>query len=258
MDGGDVGAWAEPLLTLAQQVLTFYGTDGQFLDFGPLHAEVQRDQAWLTWLEQQHHTLRMRTVRPLYRAVHPSRNLETLKGVGQDSAAVYAGFIGDPRRFRSTRLFRGWTGMVPDSAQSAENEAKGLHLSQAGPDLIKKFAYLDAEIARRYDPQIAAIYYDQIMHKGKHHKQAVCACATHLLDRVLAVLRSDKAYMLRDVDGTPVSGQQARAIIVERYSVHSEVRRRTNKRNRRARSDQRAERQIGRSARAATGDSARQ
>ena len=35
-------------------------------------------------------------------------------------------------------------------------------------------ADLDAEIARRYDPQIAAIYYDQMMRKGKHHKQAVC------------------------------------------------------------------------------------
>jgi transposase len=114
----DEGAWVEPLRTLAQQILSLYGTDGQYLDFEQLQTEVQRDQAWLTWLEQQHHTVRMHTVRPLYRAVHPSRNLETLKGVGQDSAAVYASFIGDPRRFRSTRLFRGWTGMVPDSNQS--------------------------------------------------------------------------------------------------------------------------------------------
>jgi transposase len=241
-DDGD--AWVERLLTLAQQVLTLYGTDGQFLDFAQLQAEVQRDQAWLTWLEQQHHTLRLRTVRPLYRAVHPSRNLETLKGVGQDSAAVYASFIGDPRRFSSTRLFRGWTGMVPNSEQSADTEAKGLHVTQAGPDLIKKYAYLDAEIARRYDPQIAAIYYDQMMHKGKHHKQAVCACATHLLDRVLAVLRADKPYEMRDSDGTAISNQQARELIVERYTVPPEVRRRTNKRSRRQQADQRAERRV--------------
>jgi hypothetical protein len=243
-DAGD--AWVEPLLTLAQQVLTLYGTDGQYLDIEQLQAEVQRDQAWLMWLEQQHHTLRLRTVRPLYRAVHPSRNLETLKGVGQDSAAVYVSFIGDPRRFSSTRLFRGWTGMVPESEQSAESEAKGLHVSQAGPDLIKKYAYLDAEIARRYDPQIAAIYYDQMMRKGKHHKQAVCACATHLLDRVLAVLRADKPYEVRDGDGKALSGQQARELIVERYTVPEEVRRRTNKRNRRQQADQRAERRVRR------------
>jgi hypothetical protein len=133
--------------------------------------------------------------------------------------------------------------MVPSSEQSAENEAKGLPITQAGPDLIKKYAYRDAEIARRYDPQIAAIYHDQMMHKGKHHKQAVCACATHLLDRVLAVLRADKPYEVRDTDGTALSGQQARELIVERYTVPQEVRRRTNKRNRRQQADQRAERQ---------------
>ena len=239
-DAGD--AWVEPLLTLAQQALTLYGTDGQFLDFAQRQAEVQRDQAWLTWLEQQHHTLRLRTVRPLYRAVHPSRNLETLKGVGQDSAAVYASFLGDPRRCSSTRLFRGWTGMAPSSAQSADTEAKGVHITQAGPDLIKKYAYLDAEIARRYDPQIAAISYDQMMHKGQQHTQAVCACATHVLDRVLAVLRADKPYEMRDSDGTAIRNQQARELIEERYTVPPEVRRRTNKRNRRQQADQRAER----------------
>src|SRR4029453_6662518 len=82
-------------------------------------------------------------------------------------------------------------------------------------------------------------------HKGKHHKQAVCACATHLLDRVLAVLRSDKPYELRDTDGTALSSQQARELIVERYSVPQEVRRRTNKRNRRQQADQRAEQRGG-------------
>jgi hypothetical protein len=121
-----------------------------------------------------------------------------------------------------------------------------LHITQAGPDLIKKYAYLDAEIARRYDPQIAALYYDQMMRKGKHHKQAVCACATHLLDRVLTVLRSDKPYELRDVDGTALTAQQARERIVEHYTVPSEVRQRTNKRKRRQQADQRTERRARR------------
>src|SRR5215216_5880541 len=101
---------------------------------------------------------------------------------------------------------------------------------------------MDAEIARRYDPQIAAIYYDQMVQKGKHHKQAVCACATHLLDRVLSVLRADQPYELRDVDGTPVSVDQAQTIIAERYRVPEGVRKRTSKRQRQTRKDQRAER----------------
>ena len=42
---------------------------------------------------------------------------------------------------------RGWSGMVPNSKQSSQSESKGLHISQAGPDLIKKFAFLDADEA---------------------------------------------------------------------------------------------------------------
>jgi hypothetical protein len=226
---------------LAAEVLALYGPENQYLDFAQLQAEICREQAWLTSLEQQHQALRKQTIRPLYKQIHPSRNLETLKGVGQDSAAVYASFIGDAERFSSSRLFRGWSGMVPDSAQSANSEAKGLHITQAGPDLIKKFAYLDAEIARRWDPQIAAIYYDQMTNKGKHHKQAICACATHLLDRVLVVLRQDKAYELRDVNGTPITSQPARAIIAEHYTVQEAVPQRTTKRQRKERAERQAE-----------------
>ena len=236
------GAWCEALVDLAAEVMALYGDENQYLNFAQLQAEVCREQEWLTTLEQQHQTLRKKTVRPLYRQIHPSRHLETLKGVGQDSAAVYASFVGEAERFSSTRVFRGWSGMVPDSALSADSEAKGLHITQAGPDLVKKFAYLDAEIARRWDPQIAAIYYDQMINKGKHHKQAVCACATHLLDRVLVVLREDKAYELRDVDGTKVSVKQAQAIIAERYTVSPEARRRTTKRHRQERTERQAER----------------
>jgi cell division protein FtsB len=246
IDPGDDGAWVEQLVSLAHSVLLLYRSDSPYLDFAQLQAEVSREQAWLTQLEYQHHQLRKQVVRPLYRQIHPSRNLETIKGVGPEGAAVYASFVGDVQRFESVRAFRGWSGLVPESEQSADSEARGCHITQAGPDLIKKFAYLNAEIARQWDPQIAALYYDQMVHKGKHHKQAVCACATHLLDRVLAVLRSDKPYELRDVDGTPVSAAQARAIILERYIVPQEVRRRTNKRNRRVQADQRAERRAAR------------
>jgi len=113
----------------------------------------------------------------------------------------------------------------------------------------KKFAYLDAETARQWDPQIAAIYYDQMVEHGKHHNQAICACATHLLDRVWTVLKEDRPYELRDVDGTPVTVEQARAIIAERYTVPKHLRQRNNRRVRRERAERRAERKAERESR---------
>lgn len=233
--------WAAALVRVAHQTLALYGLDSPDLDYTYLHAEVIRAQMLLAEVEAQHHTLQLETVRPLYRQFHPSRNLETLKGVGQDGAAVYVSFIADPHRFADHSHFRSWTGMIPDSKQSGEREAKGLHISQAGPDLIKKFAYLGAESARQWDPQIAAIYYDQIVAHGKHHNQAICACATHLLDRIWTILKEDRPYELRDVDKTPVTVERARAIIAERYTVPKEVRQRNNQRTRRARTERRAE-----------------
>jgi transposase len=237
----DPADWAPALVQLATQVLTLYGSDGRYLDYTLLQAEACREQVVLQFLETQHHTLQLKTVHPLYRQLHPSRNLETIKGVGQDGAAVYASFIGVVARFATNRAFRGWTGMVPNSKQSSASEVQGLHITQAGPELVKKFAYLDAESARQWDPQIAAIYYDQMVKRGKHHNQAVCTCSTHLLDRVWAVLREDQPYELRDVAGHPVTVAQARQLIAEHYTVPEEVRRQNSKRRRREQCERQAE-----------------
>jgi transposase len=226
----DQASWTRPLVALAQQVMELYGAEGAYLDFDWLQAEARREQQALIFVEAQARQVRQQVVRPLYRALHPSRHLETIPGVGEDSAAVFVSFIGHPERFPTLRQWRGWTGMVPYSHQSSQDEVKGLKLTQAGPRLIRHYAYLDAEVARRYDPQIAAIYYDQVVNKGRHHTQAVCACATHLLNRVLTVLREDRPYELRDIDGTPVTPAQARRIIAERYRVPPQVRQRRNHR----------------------------
>ncbi len=233
--------WASALVELAGQVVALYGTESAFLDYAYLQAEVRREQALLAILEAEHKHLQLKTVRPLYRDLHPSRNLESLYGVGQDGAAVYLSFIGDPRRFPDHASFRGWSGMIPRSSQSGATEVKGLPISQAGPDLVKKFSFIDAETARLWDPQIALIYYNQIVHHGKHHTQAVCACATHLLDRIWTILKEDRPYELRDVDGTPVTSEQAHQIIAERYTVPKEIRQRNNQHARRARRERQAE-----------------
>ena len=74
--------------------------------------------------------------------------------------------------------------------------ATGLKITQAGPGLINKFSFLDVNAARQCDPQIAAICYNQMGPRGKHHVQALFTCSAHLLDRVGLVLREDRPYQL--------------------------------------------------------------
>jgi len=233
--------WIQPLVALAEEVQSLYGDRETYLSYAPLAAEVSRDQRHLAELEADAHFVRLNVTRPLYRKLHPSHNLETIRGVGQDGAAVYVAFVGLPERFPNSRRYRGWHGMIPRSAQSGESESKGLRITRAGPNPVKKYSYLNADVARQWDPQIAAIYHDQMVNKGKHHTQAVCACATHLLNRVRVVLLEDRPYELQNVDGRPVTPKEARTIVVEQYTVPEEVRRRNNKRARRERAERRAE-----------------
>lgn len=235
---------ARGLQTVARRAVALFGTPqgerSPHVDYAALQDQVLRELRLLALCEEEHQAVRRR-VQDLYRRVHPGRVLETIYGVGEDGAAVYVFFIQEVERFVLQKDFRGWSGMVPASDQSGDREKKGLSITHAGPDPIKKYAYVNAEVARQWDPQIAAIYYDQVVNKGKHHVQAVCCCATHLLDRVRAVLRDGQPYELRDVDGTPVTWEQARAIIAERYHVPEEVRKRTSARVRKERRDQQAE-----------------
>jgi transposase len=231
----------EILAEVAVEALKLYGLGA--IDYARLQEEMCREQRLLAHLEREQDALNQETVEPLYLELHPSCHLETLKGVGPKGAAVYASFIGLPDRFPDTSHFRGWHGLVPDSRQSGHAESKGLRISRAGPGMIKKYAYLNADVARRHDPQIAAIYYDQMVKKGNHHNQAVCACATRLLDRVLVVLREDRPYELRNVDGTPVTAEEARTIIAEHYKVPEKVRKRNTRRARKKRLEERMEHQ---------------
>ena len=236
---------ATGLQAVAHRAVALFGTPQQgyspYVDYAALQDQVLRELRILGTYEEEHRRIQQRVQR-LYRQLHPSRHLESIKGIGQNGAAVYLFFVGDVERFPLQKNFRGWSGMVPQSDQSGDVEKKGLPITKAGPDLVKKYAYINAEVAGQWDPQIAAIYYDQMVHKGKHHVQAICHCATHLLDRVRALLRDKRPYVLRDADDHPVTGEEARAIILERYQVPEEVRTRSSSRARKARRDRRAER----------------
>jgi transposase len=237
----DQAKWVPALFTRAQHMSLLYGSPEQ-LDYQKLQDNMGREQRRLARAEGEAKRLRQETLRPLYRQLYPQRHLESIRGIGQDSAAVYVAFIGDVQRFPSLRQFRSWSGLIPASSQTGYSQSAGLHITQAGPNLIKRTAYINADVARQWDPQIAAIYHKQMMVYGKHHTQAVCACATHLLDRVYVVLKQDRPYELRDIDGTPVTRHQARQLCKENYHVPDEVRRRNNRRTRRHRAEQQVER----------------
>ncbi|MGC1511898.1 MAG: hypothetical protein WA797_03155 [Acidimicrobiales bacterium] len=59
---------------------------------------------------------------------------------------------------------------------------------------------------------------------GRHHNSATCTIAAVLLTRIVSCLRNATPYELRDVDGTPITAEQGRAIVTDRYQIPAEVR----------------------------------
>jgi hypothetical protein len=89
--------------------------------------------------------------------------------------------------------------------------------------------YLAAETARRFDPQLAAVYYRERVEKGHVHTQAVVAVATRLADRIWKVFTTGKAYELRDLEGKPITSEEARKLIQERFTLPEKVKNRRKK-----------------------------
>jgi hypothetical protein len=76
-------------------------------------------------------------------------------------------------------------------------------MTKAGPAMMKRALYRAGDIGRRYNPQLAYLYYREMVDNGKTHLQAMEAVMSHLAARTLAVLQDNRPYELRDIDNRP-------------------------------------------------------
>jgi transposase len=219
------GAWreakAEQVLAVARSAIELWeGLEGcEFSDVADdLAAEVRLIKA----LDAEVAEADARAA-GLLKEIDPEGLYESLPGFGERTATTVAGRLGGVERFSNNAAVRSFIGMIPGTDQSGETESRP-RLTKAGDRMLRTALYLAAEHARRLDPQLARIYYRQVVDKGNHHTKAVCAVATALGTRLAAVLREGRPYMICDVDGIPVDAQAAKRIIAERYTVPAEIR----------------------------------
>ena len=135
-----------------------------------------------------------------------------------------------PPGSRTRKQFRAFTGLAPKASETGDTDRKGQALSKAGPSLLRTTFVLAADTARKQDPQLARIYYVQMVERGKNHLGALCVVAATLAERAWTVMNRDTPYVICDIDGRPVEPEEAAAIIAEHWTVPAEVRaRRRNK-----------------------------
>ena len=160
----------------------------------------------------------------VYTELDPTRMLERLvPGFGATIASAVEAFAGDVERFDSIKRFAAFFGLVPRTKQTGmAGEKPRQALTKGGQNLLKKYMYLAAEVARRQDPELAATY-ERAISRGKHHYSAVIIVAHKLVRRVYALLKQRASgatqirYEMRSPDGRVLDTDEARAYIAEHF-----------------------------------------
>jgi hypothetical protein len=161
-----------------------------------------------------------------YRWVDPLALARSLPGLAEVGGPALAATMGHPGRFSHAGKFRSFTGLAPRASETGQTDRKGRPISKAGNRLLRTTLVRAADNARRCDPQLARIYWTQMVQRGKDHLGAVCVVAAHLAERAWVVMDRGMPYVICDTDGVPVTPIQAKAIIAQRWTVPEDVRRR--------------------------------
>lgn len=189
-------------------------------DVEALQIEVNNELDTLKHIEEKIKALD-KEIEKRYRIVDPQKHLQSLRGIANVLAPIIFAAIGDIRRFPNIRAFKCFLGLIPRKKQSTDKDIKGLPITKTSFWLLKHSFYMAAEVARHWDPEIAEFYH-RLMKRGKHHDQAVCACASKLAGRVYAVMKRmadpncaeiNVPYVLRDLEHRPVDKRTAKEII---------------------------------------------
>lgn len=196
-------------------------------DFALLQDEINIELDLIDYAEGKV-ALLDRKIAELYEQVDPDGALQSLRGIGPVIAANIMGIVGNVERFPCAGDYKCYCGGIPKKSQSSNRDQKGLPITKAAQRILKKSYHMAAETSRKYDVEDADLYH-RLMSRGKHHNQAVTAVANRLAARSYAVMkriheaqqglrdRNTVPFQLRDLDGTPITREQARQIIKERY-----------------------------------------
>ena len=235
------GAWgeavADTILAAAAASRELWGEDLEFTD---LAEDIAVEARLALRITEELKELDDR-IDALVRERDPRGIITSAPGVGPVNGAVILGRLGDPGRFRSLAAVRSFSGLVPSLDSSGISGHHG-GPTKHGDALLREALFISADQARRQDPTLAAKYHRLMVVSGKHHNTAICHIAAALLTRIAACWNAGAPYELRDVDGTLVTTEDARAIIRARYTVPDSLRRArtTTRTSRRSKKSQRA------------------
>ena len=135
-----------------------------------------------------------------YRALPQTNHLDTIPGIGPVTAAVLTAFIVDIERFATPGKLVAYFGVLPIEASSGvdrDGQTRGPRrfvMSRRGNDLVRRYLWMAALSAIRYNPAVRALYARVVAKHPQHKSVAVGHAMRKLLHLVFAICKSGRPF----------------------------------------------------------------
>ncbi|MCS4058496.1 transposase [Salinibacter ruber] len=119
--------------------------------------------------------------------------LETIPGVGLQTAAIVAGELGSPERFESARQAAAYAGLVPRHRKSGTSVRGSPQMSKVGNGRLRRAMYFPAMTALRFNSAVKA-FGERLKKRGKKKMVVIGAAMRKLLHICYGVLKSGRPF----------------------------------------------------------------
>lgn len=135
-----------------------------------------------------------------YRRLPEDSHLATIPGIGDVTAAILTAFIGDIERFDHPNKLVKYFGVLPIEASSGVDRdgrprgPKRYVMSRCGNDLVRRYLWMAALSAVRFNPAVRALYARVVRKHPRHKAVAVGHAMRKLLHLAFAIWKTGRAF----------------------------------------------------------------
>lgn len=153
--------------------------------------ELNRLNIQLKSLEKQ--------IKEILKKIPESEYLLSIPGVGDLSAAIFLGELGDFKNFRDYRGIVKYAGYDPIENDSGQNIGKK-HISKKGRYLLRKILYYMSMSVRQRSEYFKNYYLNKLKNRNRfgqelRKKEALCAVAIKLIKVIFSMLKNGRCFV---------------------------------------------------------------
>ena len=135
--------------------------------------------------------------------------LKSLPGIGEIIATHLVARLGDPTLITNVRQIAGFLGLVSSEHSTGDKQNRG-EITRAGDSRLRNKLIQSAWVSIRKDPELREFYQRVYARHPKPvaARKAIVAVARKLTNRIYAVLKEQRPFVIREVKPAPLATEE--------------------------------------------------